>query len=100
MSGDSQQRIAQRICVYAYRCQHQRTKKRDRAEEKAGARQLVCFSTARGATDIVHLFARATITRDIFIPDLTLCGLSYHAAITGKTHNILQSELALPRTGS
>ena len=39
------------VCLYkVHRCQHQRTEKRDRADEKAGVR---VFFAARGATGTV-----------------------------------------------
>ena len=51
--------------------------------KKRKKRELVCFSTAGGATEYIAYrsvrymdFTRATITRDIFIPAATQCGLS------------------------
>ena len=78
----------------------ERTKKRKK-------RELVCFLTARGATEYmyclqiraIHGFCTSYDPRDIFIPGPTQYGLS-----RSKTHNILQvslkRELALPSTGS
>ena len=64
-----------------HRCQHQRTKKRERVDEKAGVRMF--SPPPGGATEYIayrsvrHMdFARATITLDIFIPSPTQCGLS------------------------
>ena len=86
-----------------HRCRHQRTKKRDREDEKTG---VSTFHTARGRNWYCCTpcrrymdFTRATITRDIVIPGPTRPGLCH----SGKSHNIftiLQSELALPSTGS
>ena len=57
------------------------------------------FPPPGGATEYIAYrslrymdFARATITRDIFIPGLTQCGLS-RSFKTGKTHNIFQLEI-------
>ena len=83
----------------------ERTKKRKKLE-------LVIFSPPEIATStVVGLptssrrytdFARAAITRDIFITDPTQPGLSLSLINRQNTqfYNILQSELALPSTGS
>ncbi len=79
---------------YSSRCQHLRTKKRDRADEKAYKAGVSC-STARGATGtVLHRldsrrytdFARATITRDIFKRPGLSGSLRYR-----QTHTISQT---------
>ena len=68
------------IIISYHMCQHQRTKKRDRSDEKAYKAGVSILPTARGASGTAvglqssrHYmdFARATITRDFFIPGPT-----------------------------
>ena len=84
------------ICpVASHTCQHQRTKKRDRADEKVGVNVIFtttrvhnwyCSTSSRRYTDL----ARATITRDIFIPSPTRSGLSRSLTNRQNTHNFAE----------
>ena len=68
----------------------ERTKKRDRADEK---RESVYFPTVKGRNIVLIQtgFARATITRDIFIPGSKRPGLSRSLTNRQNTKS-LQSE--------
>ena len=83
----------------------ERTKKRKK-------REFVCLSHRQGAQrstwyiayrSVRYMgFARATITRDIFIPSPTQCGLSRSWTNRQNTQQLtsLKREVALPSTGS
>ena len=79
----------------SHRCQHQRTKKRDRADKITKKRELAFFSPPGCATGtVLHRlydkdFARATITRDIFIPGPTRPGLCNNTQFYKHIHGTL-----------